>query len=66
MIDKLIEINDKTDFAHIMNYANCETKLYRMGSKLIYFKFKKWEKWEILITGDIIKIDENYDINIIK
>lgn len=66
MIDKLIEINDKTDFAHIMNYVNCETKLYRVGSKLVYFKFKNDEKWERLVTGDIIKIDEKYNISIIK
>lgn len=66
MIDKLIEINDKTDFAHIMNYVNCETKLYRVGSKLVYFKFKNDEKWERLVTGNIIKIDEKYNISIIK
>lgn len=66
MIDKLIEINDKTDFAHIINYVNCETRLYRVGSKLIYFKIKNGEKWERLVTGDIIKIDEKYNISIIK
>jgi len=66
MIDKLIEINDKTDFAHIMNYSNCETKLYRVGSRLIYFKLKNGEKWERLVTGNVIKIDEKYNINIIK
>lgn len=66
MVDKIIEINNKTDFAHIMNYVNCETKLYRVGSKLVYFKFKNGEIWEQLVSGDNIIIDQKYNIHIIK
>lgn len=65
MIDKLIEIDSKTDFAHIMNYANCETIINRIGSELIYFKVFINGKYYKLVTGDKIKIDSNYNIIIL-
>lgn len=66
MIDKLIELNDKTDYRHIMYYANCETRLRKEGSKLLYFKIKKGEEWIKLLPGSIITIDSEHNINIIK
>jgi len=65
MNEKLININNKTDFAHIMNYANCETKLHRTGKELIYFKVKINNIWNTLCIGDKIKIDLNYNIILI-
>ena len=49
-----------------MKYANCETRLQKNGSKLIYFKVKLNNVWHTLTHGNIISIDTKYDIEIIK
>jgi hypothetical protein len=64
MTNKVITINNQTDFKTIMLHANCETRLNRKGSELQYFKFKSScnGKWVKLITGDRLRIDSEYNL----
>lgn len=65
--EKLIEINLNTNFTHIMENCNFESKIYKIGKNFKYFKVKIKGKFITLIDGDSIIIDNNYNlIKIIK
>lgn len=62
MINKIITISNETDFRKIMDNANCETKLHRVGRELDYFKVKINGKFEKFVLGDQILIDDEHKI----
>lgn len=68
MTNKIVEINNQTNFRGLMDNANCETRLHRVGSELEYFKFKdkSTKKWFELNIGDKIFVDNDNNFKIIN